>query len=94
MTDYDDYVESETAAFVDATEDFLKPVEAGDVEAAKAAYPAARVHFERIEPVAGAFGDLDPDIDGREGDIPPAEWAATTGSRRRSGSTTRPRGSR
>ena len=33
--------------------------------------PAARVHFERIEPVAGAFGDLDPDIDGREGDIPP-----------------------
>ena len=22
----------------------------------------------------GAFGDLDPDIDGREGDIPPAEW--------------------
>ena len=32
------------------------------------------MHFERIEPVAGAFGDLDPDIDGREGDIPPKEW--------------------
>ena len=49
-------------------------MEAGDIEAAKAAYPAARVHFERIEPVAGAFGDLDPDIDGREGDIPANEW--------------------
>ena len=72
--DYDAYVEAETAEFVEATEEFLAPVESGDVEAAKAAYPAARVHFERIEPVAGAFGDLDPDIDGREGDIPAKEW--------------------
>jgi iron uptake system component EfeO len=71
---YDAYVENETAEFVDATEKFLMPVEAGDVEAAKEAYPGARMHFERIEPVAGAFGDLDPDIDGREGDIPPKEW--------------------
>jgi iron uptake system component EfeO len=74
MATYDKYVEQETAAFVVATEDFLKPVDAGEIEAAKAAYPAARVHFERIEPVAGAFGDLDPDIDGREGDIPAHEW--------------------
>ncbi len=71
---YDAYVEQETGDFVVATEEFLAPVEAGDVEAAKELYPAARVHFERIEPVAGAFGDLDPDIDGREGDIPPDEW--------------------
>ena len=71
---YDSYVEQETGDFVVATEDFLAPVEAGDVDGAKAAYPGARVHFERIEPVAGAFGDLDPDIDGREGDIPPQDW--------------------
>jgi iron uptake system component EfeO len=71
---YDRYVERETGEFVTATEEFLEPVEAGDVEAAKEAYPDARVHFERIEPVAGAFGDLDPDIDGREGDIPPEDW--------------------
>jgi iron uptake system component EfeO len=71
---YDAYVEQETGDFVVATEEFLEPVEAGDVEAAKELYPAARVHFERIEPVAGAFGDLDPDIDGREGDIPPEDW--------------------
>jgi iron uptake system component EfeO len=74
VADYDAYVERETAAFVEATDTFLAEVEAGDIEAAKAAYPAARVHFERIEPVAGAFGDLDPDIDGREGDIPPSDW--------------------
>ena len=74
VAEYDAYVEQETGDFVVATEDFLAPVEAGDVDAAKAAYPGARVHFERIEPVAGAFGDLDPDIDGREGDIPPQDW--------------------
>jgi len=74
VAEYDAYVEQETGDFVVATEDFLAPVEAGDVDRAKAAYPGARVHFERIEPVAGAFGDLDPDIDGREGDIPPQDW--------------------
>ena len=74
VIEYDAYVERETGDFVVATEEFLAPVEAGDIEAAKAAYPGARVHFERIEPVAGAFGDLDPDIDGREGDIPPMDW--------------------
>ena len=74
VAEYDAYVEQETGDFVVATEDFLAPVEAGDVDAAKAAYPGARVHFERIEPVAGAFGDLDPDIDGLEGDIPPQDW--------------------
>jgi len=74
VSSYDRYVERETGDFVEATEDFLEPVEAGEIEAAKAVYPDARVHFERIEPVAGAFGDLDPDIDGREGDIPPEDW--------------------
>ncbi len=74
VAEYDAYVEQETGDFVVATEEFLAPVEAGDIEAAKGAYPGARVHFERIEPVAGAFGDLDPDIDGREGDIPPMDW--------------------
>ena len=74
MSTYDDYVDKETADFVDATDTFLAAVESGDIAAAKAAYPDARVHFERIEPVAGAFGDLDPDIDGREGDIPAKDW--------------------
>ena len=41
-------------------------VEAGDVEQAKALFPVARTYWERIEPVAEIFGDLDPKIDGRE----------------------------
>ena len=74
VVEYDEYVESETGEFVNATDEFLALVESGEIEAAKEYYPSARVHFERIEPVAGAFGDLDPDIDGREGDIPADEW--------------------
>jgi iron uptake system component EfeO len=74
IADYDAYVERQTGDFAEATDTFLAEVEDGDIAAAKDSYPAARVHFERIEPVAGAFGDLDPDIDGREGDIPPADW--------------------
>ena len=35
---------------------------------AKALFPVARTYWERIEPVAEIFGDLDPRIDGREGD--------------------------
>ena len=43
-------------------------VKAGDVAKAKALYPVARTYWERIEPVAESFGDLDPKIDGREDD--------------------------
>jgi iron uptake system component EfeO len=74
VKEYDAYVEAEAAELASATDEFVALVSAGDIEAAKELYPNARVHFERIEPVAGAFGDLDPDIDGREGDIPKAEW--------------------
>ena len=36
---------------------------------AKQLYPAPRVPYERIEPVAESFGDLDPRIDARENDV-------------------------
>lgn len=71
---YDAFVERNTAELVERTERFAALVDAGDVEAAKAIYNDSRSPFERIEPVAGAFGDLDPDIDGREGDIPAGDW--------------------
>ena len=41
---------------------------AGDIEGAKA-YAPARMYFERSEPIAESFGDLDPRIDGRLADI-------------------------
>ena len=63
---YQRYVRSQTAALLDKTQEFVTAVKAGDVATAKALYPVARTYWERIEPVAEIFGDLDPKIDGRE----------------------------
>jgi iron uptake system EfeUOB component EfeO/EfeM len=74
VSDYRAYVETNTAELVAKTKIFTDAVAAGDVEAAKAAYPAARIPYERIEPVAESFGDLDPEIDAREGDVPAKQF--------------------
>lgn len=71
---YREYVETNTAALVAVTKTFTDAVEAGDVEGAKAAYATARIPYERIEPVAESFGDLDPQIDAREGDVPAKDF--------------------
>lgn len=63
---YQRYVRSQTAALLTKTEEFVAAVKAKDVAKAKALYPVARTYWERIEPVAESFGDLDPKIDGRE----------------------------
>ncbi|MGW3601245.1 MULTISPECIES: iron uptake system protein EfeO [unclassified Micromonospora] len=63
---YQRYVKSQTAALLEKTEEFVAAVKAGDVAKSKALFPVARTYWERIEPVAEIFGDLDPKIDGRE----------------------------
>ncbi|MEV1155720.1 iron uptake system protein EfeO [Micromonospora chokoriensis] len=63
---YQRYVKSQTTALLAKTEEFVGAVKAGDVAKSKALYPVARTYWERIEPVAEIFGDLDPKIDGRE----------------------------
>ncbi|HVY77256.1 MAG TPA: iron uptake system protein EfeO [Solirubrobacterales bacterium] len=75
IADYRKYLEENTAELVAATEPFVAAVVAGNVARAKALYPAARVPYERIEPVAESFGDLDPRIDARENDVPAKEWS-------------------
>jgi iron uptake system component EfeO len=67
-------VKSETDQLVPATAAFVAAVKAGDVEKAKQTYAAARYHYETVEPIAESFGDLDPKIDAREGDVPADEW--------------------
>lgn len=64
--EYQRYVAAEADAFLQRTTEFVALVKAGQVDEAKALYPVARSSWERIEPVAGSFGDLDPRIDGRE----------------------------
>jgi len=63
---YTRYVKSQTAALLPKTEEFVAAVKAGEVDKAKALFPVTRTYWERIEPVAEIFGDLDPKIDGRE----------------------------
>ncbi|MEU4544030.1 iron uptake system protein EfeO [Nonomuraea dietziae] len=63
---YQRYVKSQTDALLIKTQEFVDAVKAGEQEKAKALFPVARTYWERIEPVAEIFGDLDPKIDGRE----------------------------
>ena len=63
---YQRYVKSQTSALLEKTQEFVAAVKAGDVAKAKELFPVARTYWERIEPVAEIFGDLDPKIDGRE----------------------------
>ena len=65
---YARYVKSQTGALITKTTEFVDAVKAGNVDEAKALFPVARTYWERIEPVAEKFGDLDPITDGREPD--------------------------
>jgi iron uptake system component EfeO len=69
VASYRTYVEQETQALVDTTGVFVAAVKAGNIPAAERAYPTARLHYERIEPIAESFGDLDPLIDMRIDDV-------------------------
>jgi iron uptake system component EfeO len=71
---YREYLEENTDELVAKTKPFVAAVVAGDVAAAKSLYAAARAPYERIEPVAESFGDLDPRIDARENDVPASEF--------------------
>ncbi|MBB4688307.1 iron uptake system component EfeO [Amycolatopsis jiangsuensis] len=66
VADNSSALETETAKFADA-------VKAGKVDEAKSEYARTRVFYERIEPVAEKFGDLDPAIDAREADLEPGQ---------------------
>ncbi|WP_168123897.1 iron uptake system protein EfeO [Paenibacillus sp. HB172176] len=56
------------------TEEFVKAVNDGDVDAAKSLYAPTRMYYERIEPIAEALGDFDPNIDARENDVEEKDW--------------------
>ena len=72
--EYREYAIGEIEEFVKETEAFTIAVRNGEIDKAKALYGPARMHYERAEPIAEVFGDLDPKIDAREGDVPAAEW--------------------
>lgn len=72
---YAAYVRDQAEQLVADTAAFAAAYVAGDDERARDLYAATRVHWERIEPVAESFGDLDPKLDLREADLEQGqEW--------------------
>lgn len=71
---YRTYVIQQCDEFVKQTESFTNAIKEDKIDEAKALYAPARMYYERIEPIAEALGDLDPNIDARENDVDAAEW--------------------
>jgi iron uptake system component EfeO len=68
VTNYVAYITSQVQELVPQVTAFAEAYAAGDDETARSLFASARVSYERIEPTAEAFGDLDPKIDYREVD--------------------------
>lgn len=71
--EYQQWVEGQIDTLLAETEKFVALLDAGKLEEAKALYPHARMPFERSEPIAESFGNLDPRIDNREADLEAGE---------------------
>ncbi|MFD3946423.1 iron uptake system protein EfeO [Streptomyces sp. NPDC058579] len=76
---YRQYVQAQADQTLPKVKVFTDAVRAGDVEAAKKAYADSRIGWERTEPVAESFGDIDPKVDVREdgleaGQDPAKDW--------------------
>ncbi len=70
---YRTYVQEQADATVPLVVGLRDAVAAGDRELAQSLYAPSRLPWERIEPVAESFGDLDPRIDAREADLEEGE---------------------
>ncbi|MFF2371980.1 iron uptake system protein EfeO [Agromyces sp. NPDC058110] len=68
VTEYLAYVRSQVSELLPAVQELADAYAAGDDETARQLFATTRVPYERIEPTAEAFGDLDPKIDFREVD--------------------------
>ncbi|WP_405873453.1 MULTISPECIES: iron uptake system protein EfeO [unclassified Streptomyces] len=62
---YREYAQEQADQTLPKVETFAKAVKAGDIDAAKEAYAPSRVGWERTEPIAESFGDIDPKTDTR-----------------------------
>jgi len=73
ISEYKIYVAENVRKLVADTRVFTAAVKAGDVEKAKKLYAPTRTSYERIEPVAELFSDMDSAIDSRADDHEKAE---------------------
>ena len=69
LAEYKIYITKEVGDLVTKTKSFTDAVKAGKLQEAQSLYAPTRQHFERIEPVAELFSDLDKSIDARADDF-------------------------
>jgi iron uptake system component EfeO len=75
VADYREYLERNADELVAKAKVFVESLEGEPTnERTEKLYVAARMPYERIEPVAESFGDLDPEIDARENDVPAGKF--------------------
>lgn len=70
---YRKYVQEQADRTIPEAQKFADAVKDGDLEAAKKAYALSRVGWERTEPVAESFGDIDPKVDVRADGLKPGQ---------------------
>ncbi|MGW5280223.1 iron uptake system protein EfeO [Streptomyces collinus] len=66
VADYRQYAQDQADRTLPLVGTFVKAVKHGDLAAARKAYAPSRLGWERTEPVAESFGDIDPKVDVRE----------------------------
>ena len=69
LAEYKVYVAKEVGDLVEQTKRFAEAVKAGKLDEARNLYAPTRQHYERIEPVAELFSDLDKSMDARADDF-------------------------
>ncbi|HZR42228.1 MAG TPA: iron uptake system protein EfeO [Ktedonobacteraceae bacterium] len=71
---YRNYVLDQADQMVQNTKLFVAAINAGDLNKAKQLYAPAHQDYERIEPIASSFKDLDARLDARENNLPANQW--------------------
>ncbi|MEU6607636.1 iron uptake system protein EfeO [Streptomyces shenzhenensis] len=66
VAEYRQYAQDQADETLPRVETFAQAIKDGDLAAAKNAYAPSRLGWERTEPVAESFGDIDPKVDVRE----------------------------
>jgi iron uptake system component EfeO len=73
---YEKYVRAQADDLLRRSRAWIEVVKSGDLATARAGFAATRAPYERIEPVAESFAELDARIDARDTDLDPAaRWA-------------------
>jgi iron uptake system component EfeO len=63
---YTAYTKDQVGELVSTVDDFVAAYTSGEDDTARRLFPITRINYERIEPTAEQFGDLDPKIDYRK----------------------------